>query len=412
MPPPPPNDQSLLDRLNALKPTGVTLDKLDKPTNTGAPLDAEGRAVSKEDALAARLRVLRSQPTKRSANHGDAQDQHGPQPSPPAQEIVAINAGKPVGPPTTPPALRGSSLPSRKEGESSQPSSANPETQVSSVQKQPSYRLAAPLASDEDALDELLESLGGEDFDFTAEEVIELPLDTGPEDEARKANDLIDSFRRNARRGPSKVLGDGDNGDNEDDDDSSDGEQMTRDVETLLSQIHDEISALPPPKDVSEDGDHSPHQGAHPNTASLNTEDDNPFTLPTVPSQLLDPAPIDTPDGDTVDENLSARMASLRGLGSVDALGLPSAPTFRPQDRNTPGNQGSGTGLLRSEKYSDEDQKTWCVVCLEDGVIECTGCDGDMYCARCWKEMHVGPSAGFEERGHQWVRVERGGGRP
>ncbi|KAK4147795.1 uncharacterized protein C8A04DRAFT_24348 [Dichotomopilus funicola] len=402
MPPPPPNDQSLLDRLNALKPTGVTLDKLDKPTNTVAPLDAEARAVSKEDALAARLRVLRSQPTKRSANHGDAQDQHASQPSPLAQETVTVEADKPVRPPNT----------SQKEGESPQPSSATQETQVSSVQKQPSYRLAAPFASDEDALDELLESLGGEDFDFTAEEVIELPLDTGPKDEARKVNDLIESFRRNARRGPSKALSDGDNGDNEDDDDSPDGEQMTRDVETLLSQIRDEISALPPPKDVSEDGDHSPHQGAHPNTASLNTEDDNPFTLPTVPYQLLDPAPVDTPDDDTVDENLSARMASLRGLGSVDALGLPSAPTFRPQDRNTPGNQGSGTGLLRSEKYSDEDQKTWCVVCLEDGVIECMGCDGDMYCARCWKEMHVGPSAGFEERGHEWVKVEKGRRRP
>lgn len=99
-------------------------------------------------------------------------------------------------------------------------------------------------------------------------------------------------------------------------------------------------------------------------------------------------------------------MASLRGLGSLDALGLPSAPTFRPEDHQSPDPGRGGGGLLRSSKYTDEDQKTWCVVCLEDATVRCVGCDGDVYCARCFREMHVGPSAGYDERGHQWVKFD------
>ncbi|KAJ2992984.1 hypothetical protein NUW58_g1984 [Xylaria curta] len=62
-----------------------------------------------------------------------------------------------------------------------------------------------------------------------------------------------------------------------------------------------------------------------------------------------------------------------------------------------------------SYRSSDEDQRTWCVVCLEDGTVHCLGCDAgdDVYCARCWKEMHVGPRAGYDERGHSWETLAR-----
>ncbi len=166
-------------------------------------------------------------------------------------------------------------------------------------------------------------------------------------------------------------------------------------VEALLTQIGDEINSLPPPAAAvpGDDGD-----------ADGGESEDHVLALPTVPSQLVDPVPSARP-GDDFENDISARLASLRGLGALDALGMPSAPTFQPQD-NTPAT-GSGKGLLRSNKYTDEDQKTWCVVCLEDATIRCVGCDDDVYCGRCWKEMHVGPSAGYDERGHQWVKFQR-----
>jgi hypothetical protein len=191
---------------------------------------------------------------------------------------------------------------------------------------------------------------------------------------------------------------------------------MSRAVETILAQIGDEINALPPPtrqqsveaKDKSEADD--PTSKAVTSTADGDDDGDEPtLALPTVPSQLVDPAPQQDDGNDDFESDISARMASLRGLGSLDALGLPSAPTFRPQDHDPSASAPVGKDLLRSSKYTDEDQKTWCVVCLEDATIRCAGCDDDVYCARCWKEMHVGPSAGYEERGHRWVKFERTG---
>jgi hypothetical protein len=263
---------------------------------------------------------------------------------------------------------------------------------------------------DEEALDELLGALGDEEFDLAADEDAEPPPGLDPKDEAKRVADLLESLGKNAghpaSNGPSNTGGD----DDDDGDDDSDGEQMTHDVDTLLSQIRDEINSLPPPT-----------------SAQLNDDDgeagDQPaLTLPTVPSQLVDPAPArGSHNEDAVELDLAARMASLRGLGPslpsppttiTDPLGLPSAPTFRPQDRkkNNPSKDSDGdAGWSRSSKYTDADQATWCVVCLDDATVACAGCDGDGYCARCWREMHVGPAAGFEERGHEWVRFERSG---
>jgi hypothetical protein len=191
---------------------------------------------------------------------------------------------------------------------------------------------------------------------------------------------------------------------------------MSRAVETILAQIGDEINALPPPtrqqpveaQDKSKADD--PTSKAVTSDADGDDDGDEPaLALPTVPSQLVDPAPQQNDDDhDDFESDISARMASLRGLGSLDALGLPSAPTFRPQDHDPSASAPVGKDLLRSSKYTDEDQKTWCVVCLEDATIRCAGCDDDVYCARCWKEMHVGPSAGYDERGHRWAKFERG----
>lgn len=191
---------------------------------------------------------------------------------------------------------------------------------------------------------------------------------------------------------------------------------MVTEVDYMLAKAIDELewekvdrtpSPTPQPKTSPPE---NPKQTSQ-NSAS-HAPNDDPFSLPTVPSNLqdqLDSPPSSTQPQSDVDfaASMASRMAALKLSGpralpsapteAVDSLGLPQAPTFKPADRPVPG-VAKRTGL------TDDDQKTWCVVCLEDGAVRCLDCDAgdDVYCARCWKEMHIGPRAGYDERGHAW----------
>lgn len=246
-------------------------------------------------------------------------------------------------------------------------------------------------------------------------------------------------------------------GEGSDDEDDSEGEVMSREVENVISRAMDELKldgsasqpmglddvvspgeereadggaeasrddghdlALPTvPQDAAGDKEHgaSPKRPQPGENGGGDDDGDAGLSLPAVPTKLVDPAPTSGPaprDGaDPFESSIAARLAALKGAGApiihTDALGLPSAPTFRPEDNKS--KPAAPKRLAARSGYTDADQKTWCVVCLEDGTIRCLGCDddggsGDVYCARCWKEMHVGPSAGYDERGHAWEKFD------
>ncbi|KAJ3557908.1 hypothetical protein NPX13_g9832 [Xylaria arbuscula] len=196
-------------------------------------------------------------------------------------------------------------------------------------------------------------------------------------------------------------------------DDDSDGDVMIKEVDSVLAKAKDEVEWENANKAPSPSSPLMPVDAKEATPGDdISSSNESPFNLPVVPSDLQDQPDLPTSSPETQSDtdfaaSIASRMAALKLSGShalpapptatVDSLGLPQAPTFAPSDHPVP-------GLAKRTGLTDDDQKTWCVVCLADGTIRCLGCevDDNVYCARCWKEMHVGPQAGYDERGHSW----------
>jgi hypothetical protein len=130
------------------------------------------------------------------------------------------------------------------------------------------------------------------------------------------------------------------------------------------------------------------------------------LSLPIAPEKdLVPPPPYATAsNSEDIDSSLAARFASLgippsSSSTDDDALGLPSVPTGIKNRKPTP-----------SSAPPEDVIDTWCIICLDDANLKCLGCDGDLYCTKCWMEGHRSEDAGYEERKHKAVEYVKGGG--
>ncbi|KAF4450924.1 Zinc finger FYVE domain-containing protein 19 [Fusarium austroafricanum] len=178
------------------------------------------------------------------------------------------------------------------------------------------------------------------------------------------------------------------------DSDDSDGEAMNKDVDEVIARFRDEVeveAALAKTKTPDPESESEPEQ--------INTKTSD-IALPDVPSDLAD-IPASNRAGSTDIDDLTARLAALRAPSpDEDSLALPSVPTSKPSGQ--PVNR-----LTSRTNYTDDDVDSWCTVCLEDATVRCPECDDDVYCTRCWYEMHRGPQAGFDERSHKAVQFTK-----
>jgi hypothetical protein len=185
--------------------------------------------------------------------------------------------------------------------------------------------------------------------------------------------------------------------DDDDDDDEKKGkesnlEDESREAQDIVARLLDEVNL-----ERAREPENKDPFSAEP----MKTDEEEPsFSLPSAPSKFPDLSVGAEPSKKSLDfeSDIAARMAALKGLGSTNDLGLPSAPTFKPLDKPV-------KGVMK--KYTDEEVESWCIICQDDATVKCLGCDGDLYCASCWKEGHMGPDVGWEERRHKWTKYKK-----
>ncbi|UNI23043.1 hypothetical protein JDV02_008886 [Purpureocillium takamizusanense] len=340
-------DKSLLDRLQALRGSSTAPRKLPAPS---VDIDALERAKrpTREEALADRLRSLRDRtesPTAPPASKAP------PKPSAPTP-VTAVQPGQP-------------------------PRPEPPENED----------VDAAFETDDRTLEELLEDVDTEH---------RLPQPNEPREEDVRA--LLEELSKSVPKGEGAGVQDEEGlrgADDRGDSDDSDGERMGRDVADVIARLHDEVEI-----------DAKQALDGYPDTRDATADDVAPeeLDLPSLPPSLdtlPSSSPLGSPQTRTLDD-LTARMAALRASSSPSSdpsSSLPSVPTSKPAK--------GPKRLTTTTRYTDDDVDSWCTVCLEDATLRCVGCDGDPYCARCWREMHVGPAAGFDERSHRAVQFAR-----
>ncbi|TVY24044.1 Abscission/NoCut checkpoint regulator [Lachnellula hyalina] len=351
---PPSYDQHLLDRLNALKKSTISLDA-SKPSIPTPP-----KQTAPEDALSARLRSLRNGSLSPS-----------PSPAPPSKA----------------------------------PAHAESSTALPTEDQDPLHQNI-----DEQTLDELLADLGPDDqwtLNPDDPKHIQKLLNEAKSALPRDELPAADEPRNEEGNGDGKTsekfltrdldmsvfaLDDGEETKSGDGRGKEAGlEDESREARDIVARLLDEVRLE---KENEGEGEEEEEEDSV-------TKERGGFSLPSAPSTLPSPPPPATePSRKSLDfeTDIVARMAALKGLGSTNELGLPSAPTFKPTDKSA---------KEISKKFSDEEIDSWCIICQDDATVQCDGCDGDLYCANCWKEGHMGPDVGREERGHRWSRYKK-----
>ncbi|KAF8865328.1 hypothetical protein BDZ45DRAFT_736439 [Acephala macrosclerotiorum] len=359
---PPSYDHNLLSRLNALKKSNIELD----PSKPRHLIDTPRKATPETD-LYARLRSLRN---------GSAS------PSPTSRSTTTK-----VDPP---------------------PGPAFPTAPLYVPESDP---LRNPFDTDDKTLDELLADLGPEDqWTLNPDDPADIQKLLDEAKTALPGNEVEPSLDDQAAEGQPKssrkpdeeyltrdldmsvfALDDAE-GDAKDHPPHGGLEDESREAQDIVARLLDEVNLeRAAEKDRAE----------HPPVPDQEDEEESGLSLPSAPTKLPElPADSDIASKKSLDfkSDIAARMAALEGLGSTNSLGLPSAPTFKPSDKPV-------KGVMK--KFTDEAIDTWCIICQDDATVRCIGCGGDLYCANCWKEGHMGPDVGYEEKMHKWTKYKK-----
>ena len=206
-------------------------------------------------------------------------------------------------------------------------------------------------------------------------------------------------------------------------DSSSPADQQSEDQEAdqylqqILDELHLEEEADSPSKNPSYSPKSSPGPPPSYTEATQTPHKSSSSEVPTSPLVSLPSTPTTHPAATQSSSSGSSNRQQAPSSSVHDSftdsptidlpavpLDLPSAPTNKPTRKSS-----SPLKAIQPKRpeYTDEDIGSWCSICNDDATVKCLGCDGDLYCAGCWKEGHMSKEAGLEERGHRWVKYRR-----
>ncbi|XP_038597259.1 abscission/NoCut checkpoint regulator isoform X2 [Tachyglossus aculeatus] len=105
-------------------------------------------------------------------------------------------------------------------------------------------------------------------------------------------------------------------------------------------------------------------------------------------------------DEDVEEEEAIRRLVEEAALDEAGGFNIPAGRPPHSQPRlHLPEGQGSPPvpAVPTSPITPTEEELPWCCICNEDATLRCHGCDGDLYCSRCFGEGHDA----FERKEHR-----------
>jgi hypothetical protein len=344
----PDKDADLLARLNALKPSTVSL----QPSDRSPAIDVEtSHPTSVEDRLAARLKGLRS-----GSNRVDDGSQGAFNASAEAAQIITYQDQP--GPDSI------------TNWQQNGPEDRSVEDLLAELDSDDQWKLDPDDPRNiESLLNEARAALPREDEEERNEDVTQKPESPSQHQDVHPSGDI----------NPTK---------SEDFEDEKEADDY---VQRVLAELDFEKKYGVEEPESDDATDPSPNQKA------------SDMDLPTTPAKLPESTSSAEPPS-YEDSELEARFSKL-------GLDLPSTPTNAPSSQAKAVRRSGASSLKKAQAksnlttYTDDDIDSWCCICNEDGELRCLGCDGDLYCYNCWHEGHGnGPG---QERGHKAVQYNR-----
>lgn len=103
----------------------------------------------------------------------------------------------------------------------------------------------------------------------------------------------------------------------------------------------------------------------------------------------------DDEDEETAIQRVLQQLTEEAALDEASGFNSPARSAPRPRAQACRAEPEAKAKATTPE--AEDEELPWCCICNEDATLRCSGCDGDLYCVRCFREGHDA----FELKEHQ-----------